>query len=75
MTLALREEELLPWLQSVPGDVYWSQRQQQEAREESRRWLWRLHRDLEHAMAQVDSQFYAVVKAQSEAFNDASSDP
>jgi hypothetical protein len=62
--LALDEEEVLPLLQSVPADEYWSQRRLQEEREEPRRWLTRLHRDPVQALAQVDEQFYVVVNAQ-----------
>jgi hypothetical protein len=60
--LALDNEEILPLLQSVPADVYWSQRRRLAEREEPRRWLTRLHRDPARALAQVDEQFYAVVK-------------
>lgn len=74
MLLSMKDEEILPWLQSVPTDVYWSQRRQQEEREEPRRWLRRLHRDPVQAMAQVDEQFYTVVKAQTRASLDAPDD-
>jgi hypothetical protein len=70
MLLPLDDEEILPWLQSVPTDVYWSQRRQQEEREEPRRWLRRLHRDPARALAQVDEQFYAIVNAQTRASPD-----
>jgi hypothetical protein len=69
--LALDEEEVLPLLQSVPADEYWSQRRLQEEREEPRRWLTRLHRDPAQALAQVDEQFYMVVNAQAAALSDA----
>lgn len=59
--LALEDEEVLPCLQAVPVEVYWSQRRRQEEREEPRRWLRRLRRDPVQAMAQVDEQFYEVV--------------
>jgi len=62
--LSLEDEEILPLLQSVSADEYWSQRRRQEEREEPRRWLIRLHRDPARALAQVDEQFYAVVNAQ-----------
>jgi hypothetical protein len=62
--LALDEEDVLPLLQSVPADEYWSQRRLQEEREEPRRWLTRLHRDPVQALSQVDEQFYMVVNAQ-----------
>jgi hypothetical protein len=64
MLLTLGDEEVLPQLQSVPVDVYWSQRRRQAEREEPRRWLRRLHRDPAQALKQLDEQFYAVVKAQ-----------
>jgi hypothetical protein len=69
--LALDEEEVLPLLQSVPADEYWSQRRLQEEREEPRRWLTRLHRDPAQALAQVDAQFYMVANAQATALSDA----
>ena len=65
MFTTLKEEEVLPWLQSVPVDVYWAQRRQQEEREEPRRWLRRLRHDPVQALAQVDQQFYAVIKERS----------
>jgi len=71
--LALDEEEVLPLLQSVPADEYWSQRRLQEEREEPRRWLTRLHRDPVQALAQVDQQFYMVVNAQAGESSDAPS--
>lgn len=58
----LAEEEILPWLQSVSVQEYWTQRRKQEEREEPRRWLGRLHRDPERAMRQVDEQFVQVVE-------------
>jgi hypothetical protein len=61
--LSLQDEDILPLLQSVPTEVYWSQRRRQEEREEPRRWLTRLHRDPVRALAQVDQQFYQVVNA------------
>jgi hypothetical protein len=61
--LSLNNEEILPLLRSVPADEYWSQRRRQEEREEPRRWLIRLHRDPARALAQVDEQFYSVVKS------------
>jgi len=63
MLFTLDEEEVLPQLQSVPADVYWSQRRRQAEREEPRRWLRRLHRDPAPALQQVDEQFYAIVNA------------
>ena len=62
MVQVLDEEEILPWLQSVSAEEYWSQRRKQEEREEPRRWLRRLRRDPKRAMTQVDEQFYEVVK-------------
>ena len=61
MVQVLDEEEILPWLQSVSAEEYWTQRRKQAEREEPRRWLRRLRRDPERAMAQVDEQFYEVV--------------
>lgn len=72
--LSLDDEEVLPLLQSVPADTYWSQRRQQEEREEPRRWLTRLHRDPVRALAQVDEQFYAIVNAQAGTSPDAPGD-
>lgn len=69
--LALDDEEVLPLLQSVPPDTYWSQRRQQEEREEPNRWLTRLHRDPTRALSQVDEQFYQVVNARTGASPDA----
>jgi hypothetical protein len=69
--LALDDEEILPLLQSVPPDTYWSQRRQQEECEEPRRWLTRLHRDPTRALSQVDEQFYQVVNAQTGVSSDA----
>ena len=71
MFLAIEDEEVLPWLQTVPVEVYWSQRRRQEEREEPRRWLRRLRRDPVRALVQVDEQFYEVVKAQITASPDA----
>jgi len=62
MVQILDEEEILPWLQSVSANEYWTQRRVQEEREEPRRWLRRLRRDPEQAMAQVDEQFYQVAE-------------
>jgi hypothetical protein len=61
--LALDDEQVLPLLRSVSPDTYWSERRQQEEREESHRWLTRLHRDPIRALSQVDEQFYHVVNA------------
>lgn len=72
--LSLEDEDVLPLLQSVPADVYWSQRRRQEEREEPHRWLTRLHRDPVRALAQVDQQFYQVVNAHTRASADALSD-
>lgn len=69
--LSLPDKDILPLLQSVPAEVYWSQRRRQEEREEPRRWLTRLHRDPARALAQVDQQFYQVVNAHDGAFADA----
>lgn len=69
--LSLEDEEILPLLQSVPAEVYWSQRRRQEEREEPHRWLTRLHRDPGRALAQVDQQFYQVVKGHTGASTDA----
>jgi hypothetical protein len=71
LLLSLDEEEILPLLQSVPVDEYWSQRRLQEEREEPRRWLIRLHRDPAQALDQVDEQFYMVVNAQARTSADA----
>ena len=73
--LSLEDEEILPLLQSVSTDEYWSQRRRQEEREEPRRWLIRLHRDPARALAQVDEQFYAVVNAQTTVSDDTLDDP
>ncbi len=62
MSLALDQEEILPWLQSIPVKTYWHQRRKQEEREEPRRWLTRLRRDPVKALAQADDQFYSAVK-------------
>ena len=69
--LSLQDEDILPLLQSVPVDVYWSQRRRQEEREEPRRWLRRLHRNPIRALTQVDQQFYQVVNAHTRAPADA----
>ena len=74
LLLSLHEEEILPLLQSVPADEYWSQRRLQEEREEPRRWLIRLHRNPAQALAQLDEQFYTVVNAQAGALSDAPRD-
>ena len=58
MVQVLEEDEILPWLQTVPAEEYWEQRRQQEEREEPQRWLRRLRRDAERALAQVDEQFH-----------------
>jgi hypothetical protein len=58
MVQVLDEDEILPWLQSVPVEEYWEQRRKQQEREEHRRWLGRLRRDPERALAQVDEQFH-----------------
>lgn len=68
--LALDDEQVLPLLQSVSPDTYWSQRRQQEEREEPHRWLTRLHRDPTRALSQVDEQFYQVVNARTGASSD-----
>lgn len=72
--LSLEDKDILPLLQSVPADVYWSQRRRQEEREEPRRWLRRLHRDPVRALTQVDQQFYQVVNAHTRASVDALGD-
>jgi hypothetical protein len=72
--LSLPDEDILPLLQSVPAEVYWSQRRRQEEREEPHRWLTRLHRDPVRALAQVDQQFYQVVNAHARAFANAPHD-
>jgi hypothetical protein len=61
--LALDDEQVLPLLQSVSPDTYWSQRRRQQECEEPHRWLTRLHRDPTRALSQVDEQFYQVVNA------------
>ena len=68
--LALGDEEVLPLLQSVPPDTYWSQWRRQEECEEPHRWLTRLHRDPTRAVSQVDDQFYQVANARIGAFSD-----
>lgn len=72
--LSLEDEDILPLLQSVPAEVYWSQRRRQEEREEPHRWLTRLHRDPGQALAQVDQQFYQVVNGHTGASVDALQD-
>jgi hypothetical protein len=69
--LSLDNDEILPLIQSVSKDAYWSQRRHQEEREEPRRWLTRLHQDPALALAHVDEQFYSVVNAYSEASSNA----
>jgi hypothetical protein len=69
--LALDDEQVLPLLQSVSPDTYWSQRRRQEECEEPHRWLTRLHRDPTRALSQVDEQFYQVVNARTGASSDA----
>jgi hypothetical protein len=59
------EPELLAWCQTVAQDqdTFRTQRRLQEESEEQRqRWRYRLHRDPDKAMTQVDAQFYAVLK-------------
>jgi hypothetical protein len=68
--LALDDEQVLPLLQSVSPDTYWSERRQQEECEEPHRWLTRLHRDPTRALSQVDEQFYQVVNARIGASSD-----
>ena len=68
--LALDDEEVLPLLQSVSPETYWSQRRRQEECEEPHRWLTRLHRDPTRALSQVDEQFYQVVNARTGASSD-----
>jgi hypothetical protein len=68
--LALDDEEVLPLLQSVSPETYWSQRRRQEEDEEPHRWLTRLHRDPTRALSQVDEQFYQVVNARTGASSD-----
>jgi len=68
--LALDDEQVLPLLQSVSPDTYWSQRRRQEECEEPHRWLTRLHRDPTWALSQVDEQFYQVVNARIGASSD-----
>lgn len=68
--LALDDEQILPLLQSVPPDIYWSERRRQEECEEPHRWLSRLHRDPTRALSQVDEEFYQVVIARTGASSD-----
>jgi hypothetical protein len=59
------EPELLAWCQTVAQDqaTYRRQRRLHEESEEQRhRWRYRLHRDPDQAMTQVDEQVYAVLK-------------
>ena len=59
------EQELWEWCQAVAEDqdTFRTQRRLQEESEEQRqRWRYRLHRDPDKAMTQVDQQFYAVLK-------------
>ena len=72
MLLSLEENEILPWLQSVPAETYWAERRKQEEREERRRWLRRLRQNPAQALSQVDQQFYAVIKEQARASPDTS---
>ena len=65
--LSLDDQDILPLLQSVSTETYWSQRRQQAEREEPRRWLTRLHQDPARALAHLDEQFYAVVKTLADA--------
>ena len=60
------QTELLAWCQTIAQDkeTYRTQRRLQEESEERQRWLWRLHRNPVKAMAQVDEQFYAILKEQ-----------
>jgi hypothetical protein len=58
---SLGDDQVLPWLQSVPGETYWAERRKQEEREEPRRWLRRLRQNPVQALAQVDQQFRTVV--------------
>jgi len=37
IALSFKEEEILPWLQSIPAQTYWAQHRKQEEREEPRR--------------------------------------
>ena len=68
--LALDDEDILPLLQSVSPDTYWTQRRRHEEREEPHRWLTRLHRDPARALSQVDEQFYQVANARTGALSD-----
>jgi hypothetical protein len=58
---SLGDDQVLPWLQSVPEKTYWAERRKQEEREEPRRWLRRLRQNPVQALAQVDQQFHTVV--------------
>jgi hypothetical protein len=58
---SLGDDQVLPWLQSVPRETYWAERRKQEEREEPRRWLRRLRQNPVQALAQVDQQFRTVV--------------
>ena len=55
------EEEVLAWIQTVPPEVYWFERRQQEQREERERWLRRLRNHPSRALAQVDVQFHQLL--------------
>ena len=68
--LALDDEDVLPLLQSVSPETYWSLRRRQEECEEPHRWLTRLHRNPTRALSQVDEQFYQVVNARTGASSD-----
>lgn len=70
--LSLDDQDILPLLQSVSAEAYWSQRRQQAEREEPRRWLTRLHRDPARALTQLDEQFYAIVKTLADSPDDVS---
>ena len=62
MSLTLTdEEEVLAWIQTVPPEVYWFERRQQEQREERERWLRRLRDHPSRALAQVDVQFHQLL--------------
>lgn len=61
MLTALKEHEVLPLLQSVSTQTYWTERRKQEEREEPRRWLRRLRQNPVRALAQVDQQLYSIV--------------
>ncbi len=67
MLTALKEHEVLPLLQGVSTQTYWTERRQQEEREEPRRWLRRLRQNPVQALAQVDQQLYAIVNERARA--------